>query len=269
MRDAKSCGSPLWRAARLNRLRRSDRRPDRGLPAAAAGPADAVAGQPLAFTTGAAGTSSSTQATLHIGAVYLDESRPVSGGQATGCYLTGTYVAQETSGLDVDLLNPGLQLFPAKAHGITEPPALIGQVWLTGGDINASTDPTPILVVAGTATQTGATGGPLPLHRNGHHQLEPQASSSGAAGGDPICKARIVTPIDAVPIQTTRRAAPAHRSARTTSLASTSVSCRRRRPRRYAFSDDPISGRLLSRRGTALHNLRQTAPYTFSWTDSL
>jgi len=168
---------------------------------AAAGPADAMAGQPLAFTNSAGWQVVLNQAKLHIGALYLDESRPISGGQTTGCYLTGTYVAQETSGLDVDLLNPGLQLFPAKAHGITEPAALIGQVWLTGGDINASTDPTPILVVAGTATQAGAS---FPFTGTITISSNRQAATSAAAGGDPICKARIITPIDAVPIQTTR-----------------------------------------------------------------
>jgi hypothetical protein len=238
--------------------------------AAAAGPADAVAGQPLTFTTGAGWDVVLAQATLHIGAVYLDESRPISGGQATGCYLTGTYVAQETSGLDVDLLNPGLQIFPAKAHGITEPTALIGQVWLTGGDINASTDPTPILVVAGTATQAGAAGGPnFPFMGTVTISSNHQAASSGAAGGDPICKARIVTPIDAVLIETAgglllqidpRAYFAGVDFSKLPADASTGG---------YAFSDDPTSTSY-SPTGYQLYtNLRQTAPYTFSWTDSL
>lgn len=238
---------------------------------AAAGPADAVAGQPLAFTNGAGWDVVLTQAKLHIGAVYLDESRPISGGQATGCYLTGTYVAQETSGLDVDLLNPGLQPFPAKAHGITEPAALIGQVWLTGGDMNASTDPTPILVVAGAATQTGVTAGTsYPFTGTVTISSNRQtASSSGAAGGDPICKARIVTPIDAVPIQTSGglllRIDPRRYFAgvdfRRLPVDPTTGG--------YAFSDDPSSAGY-SPTGYQLYtNLHQTAPYTFSWTDLL
>jgi hypothetical protein len=233
---------------------------------AAAGPADAVAGQPLAFTNSAGWEVVLNQAKLHIGAVYLDESRPISGGQATGCYLTGTYVAQETSGLDVDLLNPGLQLFPAKAHGITEPAALIGQVWLTGGDINASTDPTPILVVAGTATQAGASflfTGTVTVSSNR------QAATSGAAGGDPICKARIVTPIDAVPIATTGglllRIDPRRY------FAGVDFSQLPVDPTAggYAFSDSPNSAGY-SPTGFQLYtNLHQTAPYTFSWTELL
>jgi hypothetical protein len=238
--------------------------------AAAAGPADAVAGQPLAFTTEVGWDVVLTQATLHVGAVYLDESRPISGGQATGCYLTGTYVAQETSGLDVDLLNPGLQIFPAKAHGITEPTALIGQVWLTGGDINASTDPTPILVVAGTATQASVANGPsFPFTGTVTISSNHQAASSGEAGGDPICKARIVTPLDAVPIETTgglllqidpRDYFAGVDFSKLPADASTGG---------YAFSDDPTSTSY-SPTGYQLYtNLHQTAPYTFFWTDSL
>ena len=233
---------------------------------AAAGPADAMAGQPLAFTNSAGWQVVLNQAKLHIGALYLDESRPISGGQTTGCYLTGTYVAQETSGLDVDLLNPGLQLFPAKAHGITEPAALIGQVWLTGGDINASTDPTPILVVAGTATQAGES---FPFTGTITISSNRQAATSAAAGGDPICKARIVTPIDAVPIQTTgglllridpRRYFAGVDFSQLPADASTGG---------YAFSNDP-NGAGYSPTGFQLYtNLRQTAPYTFSWSNSL
>jgi hypothetical protein len=237
---------------------------------AAAGPADAVAGQPLAFATTAGWNVVLTQAKLHIGAVYLDESRPISGGQATGCYLTGTYVAQETSALDVDLLNPGLQLFPAKAHGITDPPALVGQVWLTGGDINTSVDSTPILVIAGTATQAGVPVGPsFPFTGTVTISSNHQVASSGAAGGDPICKGRIVTPIDAVPIQTTGglllRIDPRRYFAGVDfsqlPVDPTTGS--------YAFSDSPSSAGY-SPTGFQLYtNLHQTAPYAFSWTDLL
>jgi hypothetical protein len=233
---------------------------------AAAGPADAVAGQPLAFANSAGWEVVLNQAKLHIGAVYLDESRPISGGQATGCYLTGTYVAQETSGLDVDMLNPGLQLFPWKAHGITEPAALIGQIWLTGGDVNASTDPTPILVVAGTSTKAGVS---FPFKGTVTISSNRQAATSGATGGDPICKARIVTPIDAVPIQTTgglllridpRNYFTGVDFSQLPADATTGG---------YAFSDDPSSPGY-SPTGFQLYtNLHQTAPSIFYWTDLL
>lgn len=233
---------------------------------AAAGPTDAVPGQALSFTSSAGWEVVLNQAKLHIGAVYLDESRPISGGQATGCYLTGTYVAQETSGLDVDLLNPGLQLFPAKAHGITEPTALVGQVWLTGGDINAATDLTPILVVAGTATQAGAS---FPFTGTVTISSNRQAATSGTAGGDPICKARIVTPIDAVPMQTT--GGLLLRIDARNYFAGVDFSQLPADPTTggYAFSDNPSSAGY-SPTGFQLYtNLHQTAPYTFSWTDLL
>ncbi len=130
-------------------------------PAAIAGPSDAVNGQLQPFVSGAFDVVL-TRATLHVGAMYLDQTAPVAGQQATGCYLTGTYVAQVvppsgSAGLDVDLLNATPQPFPASGLGITEPPSMIGQVWLTGGNINTVADATPIIVVAGTATQAGTS----------------------------------------------------------------------------------------------------------------
>jgi len=93
------------------------------IPVAAAGPASAVAGQPLVCADDPAWTITVTAASLHVGAVYLDQSQPVSGAQATGCVLTGTYVAQELSPLDVDALSPALQPFPALAHAVTTRPS--------------------------------------------------------------------------------------------------------------------------------------------------
>jgi hypothetical protein len=168
--------------------------------------------------------------------------------------------------LDVDLLNPGLQPFPANAHGITEPAALIGQVWLTGGDVNATVDGTPILVVAGTATEAGTS---FPFTGAVTISSNRQGATSGAAGGDTICKARIVTPIDAGPIQTTGglllRIDPRRYFAGVDFSqlpADTSTGG-------YAFSNDP-SGAAYSPTGYQLYtNLHQTAPYTFSWSNSL
>src|ERR1019366_392978 len=78
-------------------------------PAAAAGPADAIAGEPLRFTTDRGWTVVLSTATLHVGALYLDQSMPVSGSQGTNCVLPGTYVGQVTAGLDVNLLSPAPQ----------------------------------------------------------------------------------------------------------------------------------------------------------------
>ena len=197
-------------------------------PVAAAGPASAISGQPLSCNSDGSWNITLTQATIHVGAVYLDQSQPVSGGQATSCYLTGTYVAQETSGLDVDLLSPNRQPFPAKAHGITNPPALVGQVWLTHGDINTIPDLVPVLQVAGTATQAGSV---FPFSAALTIGANRQTSGGAVAGADPICKERIVTPIPAaVTIQPTGGLLLSIDPV-VCSPTSTSASCRRvRRP---------------------------------------
>jgi hypothetical protein len=231
-------------------------------PVAASGPADAVAGQPLAFSTGAFDVSL-TRAILHVGAVYLDQSAPVSGGQATGCYLTGTYVAEETSSLDVDLLDPSAQRFPANGRGITDPAPRVGELWLTGGDVNAASDPTVILSIAGTATQAGVA---LPFSGTVTIGSNRQLPTTGAAGGSPICKARIVTPIPA----------------RVTLQPSGGLLVRID-PRRFfeavdftQLPVDPATGVRVFPDGPGIvaaqnlfNNMHSIAPYTFSWSDSL
>jgi hypothetical protein len=170
-------------------------------PAAAAGSEDVTS--PLAFDTDYAGHAWHvvlTQATLHIGALYLDQSSPVSGAQGTTCILPGTYTAEVlgtpanggASGLDVDLLSPAPQHFPSPGHGTTLTP-LVGQVWLTGGDVNTIADPTSILVVAGTASDD--VGASYPFTGTITIGSNRQATSSNPAGANPICKQRIVSPI--------------------------------------------------------------------------
>jgi hypothetical protein len=227
---------------------------------AAAGPADAVAGQPLSFTQ-EGWDITLTQATLHVGGIYLAESPPVSGGQVTGCYLPemDVYVVQETSGLDVDLLSPASQPFPARGHGITQPTAAVGQIWLVHGDINTAPDKLPMLVVAGTATQAGVTFpflGSITIGTN--HQ-----SSGVVAGGSPICKQRIITPITPVPLVATSGGLLLRIDPRAffnfdfkqRSTASPTAA--------YTFSDDPTSWDPTSQ--DLYGNLHSTAPYSFSW----
>lgn len=241
-------------------------------PAAVAGPEDAVAGQPLAFTSGAFEVVL-TKASVHVGALYLDQTAPVAGQQVTGCYLTGTYVGQAvppsgSGGLDVDLLNATPQPFPAEGLGITEPPAMIGQVWLTGGDINTVVDPTPILTVAGTATPTGTTssGAAFPFTATITISANHLPTGAGTGGGDPICKERIVTPVPAA-----------------LTIQRTGKLLLRVDPRfffigidfsqlpadaaggDYAFSDDPTSPAYFPTGQDLFSNLTSIGPYTFSW----
>lgn len=162
--------------------------------AAAAGPAEAVAGEPFVFTSGRGYRVTLTRAKLHVGAVYLNRARPVSGAQATSCILPGIYVAEVTEGLDVDVLSPAPQPFPAKGEG-TADRAIVGEVWLTHGDVDATDDPGVILDVAGTAERDG---GVFPFEGNltiGANRVPPIADPS-LPSAHPICKERIVSPID-------------------------------------------------------------------------
>jgi hypothetical protein len=161
--------------------------------AAAAGPEDAVAGQPLSFSTGRGYQVTLTRAKVHVGAVYLNKAIPISGAQATSCILPGIYVAQVTAGLDIDALSPALQPFPVKGEAI-EALAIAGEVWLTGGDVNAAEDSTVILDVAGTAKKAGSAypfEGKLTI---GNNRLGP-INDPSQPGAHPICKERIVSPI--------------------------------------------------------------------------
>ncbi len=236
-------------------------------PVAAAGPADAVVGQPLSFTSGAFDVVL-TRATLHVGAVYLDQAAPASGAQATDCYLTGTYLGQETSPLDVDLLNPTPQPFPALAVGITEPPVLVEQVWLTGPDINASADATPILIIEGTATEAAGT---FPFTGTVTIGSNHAPSSSASAGGDSICKQRIVSPIRE-PLTIERTGGLLLRIDPRPFFVDVDFSQLPADPSTggYAFSDDPNDSAAYAPTGQNLYtNLRSTAPYEFSWNEAL
>jgi hypothetical protein len=171
-------------------------------PVQAAGPPDAVDGQPLVFDTGRGWHVELTQASLYIGAVYLDESVPVSGAQDTSCILEGIYSGQETSGLLVNVLSPDPQAFPATGNG-TGDLAITGEVWLTGGDVNASDDPTVIVDVAGTASMSGTSYPFTASVTIGSNRLV-TSTDPALPGANPICKQRIVAPIpiDVIPSNT-------------------------------------------------------------------
>jgi hypothetical protein len=160
--------------------------------AAAAGPSDAPGGA-LAFTSGRGFAVTLTKATLHVGALYLNQSQPVSGAQETSCVLPGTYVAEVTTGMTVDLLSPTLQVFPALGDG-TSLAAIVGEVWLFDGDANAVEASVPSLVVEGSVvvgTETRAFRGSITI---GSNRVVPTNDPS-QPGAHPICKERIVSPI--------------------------------------------------------------------------
>lgn len=135
-----------------------------------------------------------TRAHLHLGAVYLNLAVPISGSQETVCILPGIYTAEELAPLDVDVLDPTAQPFPQPATG-TNDEARTGEVWLTGGDVNADADSTVIADLAGTATNATTT---LPFTAT----ITIGTANRGIPGSDPsqpsqhpICKQRIVSPI--------------------------------------------------------------------------
>jgi hypothetical protein len=167
-------------------------------PAAAAGPSDAVAGQPYAFDTVAGWHVVLTKASILVGAVYVDRSAPVSGAQNTPCVLPDTYLAQVTTGMTVDLLSPTPTPFPARGQGITGF-GRVGQVWLVGNsDINAVDGDTTILSALGTAQQ-GADVRPFSATISiGSKRL----GGGAVAGASPPCKQRIVSVPTQIAVQT-------------------------------------------------------------------
>jgi hypothetical protein len=245
--------------------------------AAAAGPPDAVAGQPLAFTSpygDAVWNVVLTKATLHVGALYLDQSLPVSGSQGTSCILPGTYVAQVlpsavregnavTVGLDVDLLSPTPQSFAGSGQGTTIPPALAGQVWLTTGDVN-SPDTTPILTIAGTAERDGTT---MPFTGTITIGTNHEETGTEIAGGDPICKEHIVLIPTSVVVGTTGgllvRIDPRLLFVNVDFSQLTKFSDT------FGFTDDPGSPDYTQPSLNLYQNLHSSSAYSFSWSPSL
>jgi hypothetical protein len=166
--------------------------------ATASGPA-ASDGQGYSFESGRGYAVSLTRARVHVGAVYLNRGRATSVASDTSCTLAGIYVAEVTSGLDVDALSPEPQAFPVLGQG-TADLAHTGEVWLTSGDVNATSDSRVVLDVAGTATR-GDRSYPFEARLTiGANRLETPPNPA-LPGAKPICKQRIVTPIpvNAVP----------------------------------------------------------------------
>lgn len=162
--------------------------------ATASGPEGLQSGSPLAFDTDLGWQVSLTTAHLHVGAVYLNESLPVSGAQSTNCILPGTYVAEVTDGLNVDLLSSEGQPFPSLGHGTTLL-ATSAQVWLTEGPIDSPEEPAqqPILTVVGSATRAGDVRPfSAKLSISTSNRL---ANSVNSPFASPICKLRVVSPI--------------------------------------------------------------------------
>lgn len=160
----------------------------------AAGPKDAVKGEPYTFETGRGYSVTLTRAVVHVGAVYLNRSVPTSVSSDTTCTLPGIYVAEVPAGLDIDVLSPALQRFPVSGSA-TEGEARTGEVWLMGHDVNADHDATRVLAVSGTARR--GTDEVYPFEGSvtiSGNRIEPPMNPS-LPGAKPICKQRVVSPI--------------------------------------------------------------------------
>ena len=133
--------------------------------------------------------------TVHVGAVYLNLAVANSGSlTSTACILPGIYTGEELGGLDVDVLSTTPQPFPLYGHG-TDDDARTGEVWLTGGDVNAIADTTVIAAICGTATNATTS---IPFFTSitiGATNRGIPATNPATPSQHPICKQRIVTPI--------------------------------------------------------------------------
>jgi len=159
--------------------------------AIASGPADAAAGEPLSFDAAHGWQVTLTSARLHIGALYLAGATPDVDEEGSSCSLPGDYVAQVVQGREIDLLSGEAQPFPTLGRGTTLE-AHSAQVWLSGGDVNLTNDPTPatvILQLSGSAQHEGEL-------RPFTAQLT-IAENRVASGSSAICNERIVSPIPA------------------------------------------------------------------------
>jgi hypothetical protein len=146
-----------------------------------------------AFTTGSGFSVQLTRATLHIAALYLNESVPTSGAQESSCVLPGIYVAQVFGPVDLDLLSQAPVAFPTPGEA-TETHAATAEVWLAGGAIDEPDDATVILDVAGAAARDGTVWPFVGSVTIGTNRALP-VQNPATPGANPICHQRIVTPI--------------------------------------------------------------------------
>lgn len=163
----------------------------RELRAYAAGPADPENARHFSTSLGYEVTLE--QASVLVGGVYLNRSRPVSVSSDTSCSLPGIYVAEVLGGLEVDLLSGAPQAFPSLGFATSER-ALTGEVWLTNGNVNQVESTTRVLRVAGLAERGGARYPFAAELTIGENRLLPAAEA--LPGQHPICKQRVVSPIE-------------------------------------------------------------------------
>jgi hypothetical protein len=134
-------------------------------------------------------------ARIYIGAVYLNLSRPASVNADTSCFLPGVYAAELTRGREFDLLRGTPIAFPVRGSGTNEV-AQVGELWLTSGAVDAPSDSTVIASFSGVAIR-GGDNYPFEGRVTISHNRLPPVQDPAQPGARPICKQRVVTPLDA------------------------------------------------------------------------
>lgn len=159
----------------------------------ASGDPAVVTGGPLTFTTPRGFEVTLTKAQLTVGAVYFNQQNPQNYTLDQSCVQTGVYTGEVRGGLTVDLLSPVAQPFPVEGNG-TDRQTLAAELWLTGGDILATSDNTVVLSVRGTATQ-GTTNWPFAADFTISQNRAIPPRNTALPGSNPLCQQRIVAPI--------------------------------------------------------------------------
>lgn len=154
----------------------------------ASGPADSTS--PLVFETPQGFHVELRTVTMHIGAVYLTTTPENQSSLNTSCIEPGQYVGEVPGGVDVNLLSAAPQPFSVQGDGSVDV-ARTGEIWLTGGDINAATDATKVVILQGTAARGGASW-PFDATVTISANRTKPAGDPSQPGLNPICKRRIV-----------------------------------------------------------------------------
>ena len=147
----------------------------------------------LEFDTGDGYHVQLTTARIHLGAVYLRLGQSNPGSANSACVGETTYGLQVPGSVDVDLLSDAPQEFSLLGNATSDLDQS-AEVWLTEGDLNVVAETTPIVVVAGVATDGVMTYPFTASVTIGTNRVVPPANPA-QPGENPICKQRIVAPI--------------------------------------------------------------------------
>ena len=161
--------------------------------AQASGDPAVVNGGALTFDTPAGFAVTLTRARVHVGALYLNQQNPQSYSLEESCVQDGIYSGEVRGGLTVDALSPTAVDFPVEGNG-TDALTRAAELWLTGGDVFADSDPTVLLEVEGTARR-GADAWPFSGSVTiGQNRAIPPRNPA-LPGSNPLCRQRIVGPV--------------------------------------------------------------------------